>query len=314
VGIFDPFWDSKGLVTAEKFREFCAPTVALLRYEKSSYFDSETFKGKAEVYNFSNSAIENAKIRWWLTDASGKVLKKGNLKSQTIANASVSPVGEFEIPLKNISNQKVTVHLAVNENIKNSWDLWVYPIQQQLMQSNEQVLYSKVYDDRVKQQLAQGKTVVLYPSPENVKGRKSMFHNHFWNPIMFAWAPMTIGNLIHHEQAMFKDFTTENHTDWQWWDILNYAKVIEMQNTPQKLRPFIQVIDSYDNNQKLGIGFEAKVNGGKLLVLALDTQTDIDQRPATQQLLHSIHNYVNSDKFSPQESVDESFIQSFLIK
>ncbi|WP_312189302.1 sugar-binding domain-containing protein [Sphingobacterium sp.] len=314
VGIFDPFWDSKGLVTAEKFREFCAPTVALLRYEKSSYFNSETFKGKAEVYNFSHSAIENAKIRWWLTDASGKVLKKGNLKSQTIANASVSPVGEFEIPLKNISNQKVTVHLAVNENIKNSWDLWVYPIQQQLMQSNEQVLYSKVYDDRVKQQLAQGKTVVLYPSPENVKGRKSMFHNHFWNPIMFAWAPMTIGNLIHHEQAMFKDFTTESHTDWQWWDILNYAKVIEMQNTPQKLRPFIQVIDSYDNNQKLGIGFEAKVNGGKLLVLALDTQTDIDQRPATQQLLHSIHNYVNSDKFSPQESVDESFIQSFLIK
>ncbi|WAC39556.1 sugar-binding domain-containing protein [Pedobacter sp. SL55] len=102
VGILDPFWDSKGLVTPEKFREFCAPTVALLRYEKSSFFNSETFVGKAEVYNFSNAAIKNAKLKWWITDESGKVLQKGNLKSQTIANDNVSPVGEFSIPLKGI--------------------------------------------------------------------------------------------------------------------------------------------------------------------------------------------------------------------
>ncbi|WP_293904762.1 sugar-binding domain-containing protein [Sphingobacterium sp. UBA5670] len=314
VGIFDPFWDSKGLVTAEKFREFCAPTVALLRYDKSSYFNTETFKGKAEVYNFSNSALENAKIKWWLTDTAGNVLKKGMLKKQTIANENVSSVGEFAIPLKNISSQKVTVHLAVNDTIKNSWDIWVYPKHQDLMQSTDNVLYTEVYDDVAKTQLAQGKTVVLYLSPDKVKGRKSLFHNHFWNPIMFAWAPMTIGNLVHHEQAMFNDFLTSYHTDWQWWDILNHAKVIEMQDAPQQLRPFIQVIDSYDNNQKLGIGFEAKLNGGKLLVLALDTKTDMDNRPATQQLLYSMDNYVKSAQFSPQVAVDENFIQSFLTK
>ena len=314
VGIFDPFWDSKGLVTAEKFSEFCAPTVALLRYDKSSFFNTETFRGKAEVYNFSNSALENAKIKWWLTDTAGSVLKKGTLKRQTIANENVSPVGEFEISLKNISTQKVTVHLAVNDSIKNSWDIWVYPKHQHLMQSTANVLYTDVYDDAAKRQLAQGKTVVLYPSPDQVKGRKSLFHNHFWNPIMFAWAPMTIGNLVHHKQAMFNDFLTSYHTDWQWWDILNHAKVIEMQHAPQQLRPFIQVIDSYDNNQKLGIGFEAKLHGGKLLVLALDTKNDMDNRPATQQLLYSIDNYVKSEKFSPQVAVDETFIQSFLEK
>ncbi|MET0572925.1 MAG: sugar-binding domain-containing protein [Pedobacter agri] len=315
VGVLDPFWDSKGLVTPEKFREFCAPTVALLRYEKSSYFNNETFTGKAEVYNFSNAAIKNAKLKWWLTDANGKVLQKRNLKSQNIANDNVSPVGEFSIALKNVAvSQKLTVHFSVNDKIKNSWDIWVYPEHENLMKSNSDVLYTYVYDDAAKKQLAQGKSVVLYPAPENVKGRKSMFHNHFWNPIMFAWAPMTIGNLVHNEQPVFKDFTTSYHTDWQWWDILNNAKVIEMQNTPEKLRPFIQVIDSYDNNQKLGIGFEAKVNGGKLLVLAVDTKTDLDKRPATQQLLYSIDNYVKSDKFSPQVQVEETFIQSFLTK
>jgi hypothetical protein len=131
---------------------------------------------------------------------------------------------------------------------------------------------------------------------------------------MFAWPPMTIGCLIHNDQPMFHNFITSYHTDWQWWDILNNAKVIEMQDFPKELRPFIQVIDAYDNNQKLGIGFEAKVNGGKLLVLAVDTQKDMDKRPATQQLLRSIDEYVKSDRFDPKVKLDESFIQSFIIK
>ncbi len=313
VGILDPFWDSKGLVTPEKFREFCAPRVALLRYEKSAYFNDETFKGKAEVYNFSNSEIKNAKLKWWLTDANGKVLKQGNLKTQTIANDNVSPIGEFSIALNDIAvAQKLTVHLSVNDQVKNSWNIWVYPKSKSLMQSTDQVLYTTLYDDAAQKQLAAGKTVVLCPMPNNVKGRKSIFHNHFWNPIMFAWPPMTIGCLIHQEEPVFKDFITSYHTDWQWWDILNNAKVIEMQDTPGQLRPFIQGIDSYDNNQKLGIGFEAKVKGGKLLVLAVDTQKDMDKRPATQQLLRSIDNYVKSDKFAPKVAVEESFIQSFL--
>lgn len=315
VGILDPFWDSKGLVTPAKFKEFCGPTVALLRYQKSAYFNHETFTGKAEVYNYSNSALKNAKLKWWLTDETGKVLQKGNLKTQTIGNDGVFPVGEFAIPLKGVANkQKLTVHVSVNDQIKNSWDIWVYPPHQNLMQSTDQVLYTTVYDDAAKKQLAQGKTVVLYPSPNQVKGRKSVFHNHFWNPIMFAWPPMTIGSLIHHKQGMFNDFSTSYHTDWQWWDILNNAKVIEMQNAPEKLRPFIQIIDSYDNNQKLGIGFEAKMNGGKLLVLALDTEKDMDKRPATQQLLYSIDHYVKSNQFAPEVQVEESFIQSFLTK
>ena len=315
VGILDPFWDSKGLITPEKFRNFCAPTVALLRYEKSSYFNSETFTGKAEVYNFSNSAIKNAKIKWWLADEQGNVLRKGNLKTQTVGNDTVSQVGQFSVDLKNIAvSQKLSIHLSVNDTINNSWSIWVYPAHENLMKSTSEVLYTNVYDDAAKRQLAAGKSVVLYPDPQNVKGRKSSFHNHFWNPIMFAWAPMTIGNLVDYQKPVFKDFTTSYHTDWQWWDILNNAKVIEMQNTPEKLRPFIQVIDSYDNNQKLGIGFEARINGGRLLVLALDTKTDMEKRPATRQLLYSIDNYVKSDKFSPQVQLEEAFIQSFLTK
>ena len=157
------------------------------------------------------------------------------------------------------------------------------------MQSDTEVLYTTEFGEQAKQYLAAGKKVVLTPAPNKVKGRKSTFHNHFWNPIMFAWAPMTIGCLIHAEQPVFADFPTSYHTDWQWWDILENAKVIEMQQTPRQLRPFIQVIDSFDNNEKLGIGFEA-----------------------TRQLLESIDRYVRSDRFAPEVTLDESFITSFM--
>ena len=315
VGLLDPFWDSKGLITPEKFREFCAPTVALLRYGKSAYFNDETFTAQAEVYNFSVSGIKRAKIEWQLTDESGKVLKKGRLKTQSIGNDGVFPVGEIAFGLKEIvSPQKLTVRLAVAGRAENSWNIWVYPRNEVSMQSTGDVLYTPAYDDRAKRWLAAGKKVVLLPSPAQVKGRKSIFHNHFWNPIMFAWPPMTIGCLIHQDHPVFAGFVTSYHTDWQWWDILNHAKVIDMQDTPQALRPFIQVIDAYDSNRKLGIGFEAEVNGGKLLVLAVDIKKDLENRPATRQLLKSIDRYVNSDRFDPQVRLDEAFIRSFLTR
>ena len=313
VGVLDPFWDSKGLVTPEDWRAFCAPTVALLRYPKSAWFEDETFTAKAEVYNFGAAALKNAKIRWSITDGSGKAIAKGSLKSQTVGTDGVFPVGEFSAPLGKVRGpQKLTVHLNVGEKTSNSWDIWVYPRNAQLMQSDTEVLYTTEFGEQAKQYLAAGKKVVLTPAPNKVKGRKSTFHNHFWNPIMFAWAPMTIGCLIHAEEPVFADFPTSYHTDWQWWDILENAKVIEMQQTPRQLRPFIQVIDSFDNNEKLGIGFEARVGGGKLLVLAVDTKKKMDQRPATRQLLESIDRYVRSDRFAPEVTLDESFITSFM--
>ena len=53
--------------------------------------------------------------------------------------------------------------------------------------------YTTTYDAKAKQYLQEGKKVVLCPKPNKVKGRKSVFHNHFWNPIMFKWAPTTLG-------------------------------------------------------------------------------------------------------------------------
>ncbi len=315
VGILDPFWDSKGLVTPEKFRESCSATVPLLRFDKRAFFQNETFQAKAEMYNYSESAIRKATPQWSIRNESGKTLKSGKLKSQQIPTGGVFDLGEINFSLSGITSpEKLTIHLVINDQIKNEWNIWVYPRHAEIMKSSPEVLYTTVFDNAAKKQLSEGKKVVFCPQPAKVKGRKSNFHNHFWNPIMFQWPPMTLGCLIHSEHPVFNHFPTESHTNWQWWDILTNAKVIEMTATPKELRPFIQTIDSHDNNQKLGIGFEAKVNGGKLLVLALDTQKDMENRPATLQLLASVDKYVKSDVFAPSVILKEAFIESFLEK
>ncbi len=313
VGVLDPFWDSKGLVTPEAWRAFCAPTVALLRYAKSAWYDDETFTAKAELYNFGAAPLKNARIRWSVTDDKGATVARGALKTQNIGLDGVFPLGEFSAPLGKVRGpQRLTVHLNVGESVHNSWNIWVFPRNAELMRSDSEVLYTTRYDGEARDMLARGGKVVLTPEPSKVQGRKSTFHNHFWNPIMFAWAPMTIGCLIHDEEPVFADFPTAYHTDWQWWDILENAKVIEMQDAPRALRPFIQVIDSFDSNRKLGIGFEARIGGGKLLVLAVDTRRKMEERPATRQLLTSIDRYVRSERFDPQVEIGESFITSFL--
>lgn len=315
VGILDPFWDSKGLITPEDFRKFCAPTVALLRFGKRVYYTGETFAGKAEVYHFGPSSLKGSKLKWWMSDASGKILKSGNLKAQAINGNGVFPAGEFSYVLPYSGKpQKLTVHVSVGKDVENHWDIWVYPRQTEWMQSTDDVLYTAVYDAKAKQYLEAGKKVVLCPEPAKVKGRRSVFHNHFWNPLMFKWDPLTLGCLIHADQPVFEHFVTEKNIDWQWWDILTNAKVIEMKDAPVALRPFIQAIDAFNNNEKLGIGFEAKVGNGKLLVLAVDTKKKMEERPATQQLLKSIDVYVKGEKFDPQVKVEETFIESFLIK
>ena len=163
VGVLDPFWNSKGLISPEDFRKFCAPTVALLRFKKRVYYNDETFAGSAEVYNFSEASLKNAAVKWQLADAEGKILKTGMLKGKSIGNNGVFPVGEFTCALPvGDEPRKLTVRLTVGKDIENSWDIWVYPRHQELMISTDEVLYTKVYDEKLANSCKQARRWCLY--------------------------------------------------------------------------------------------------------------------------------------------------------
>lgn len=297
VGILDAFWESKGLVTPEKFRESCAPTVLLARLPKRTYAPAETFTAKMGIYHFGPQRISGQRLEWRLEDEQGQALAQGRLKAKSVEVATVDSLGSLSVSLQAVKHPgKYTLKARLGA-VCNEWDIWVYP---EVEESAASVIIAHQWDDEVKRSLAEGKDVLLVP--DNASGRKAKFASHFWNPIMFNWNPMIVGTLIQASHPAFADFPTASYADWQWWDILGHARALELDGLLE-VTPLVQSIDSYESNHKLGIVFEARVGQGRLLVAAIDLQSKMDERPATRQLFRSFCRYMQSDRFAPETTV-----------
>nr|WP_244205849.1 sugar-binding domain-containing protein [Parabacteroides acidifaciens] len=298
VGILDAFWESKGLVTPEKFRESCAPVVLLARLPKRIYTNNETFTVKLGVYQFGPEAIRKGQLAWQLEGEAGDIVGSGKISHKEIPFSTVDSLGVVNIPLDKVTAAgKYTLKARIAGGVCNEWDIWVYPAVKQ--PASEGYTYVRQWE-KAKELLLKGENVLLVP--DSCAGRKAHFASHFWNPIMFNWKPMIVGTCIDHQHPAFRDFPTSYYADWQWWDILNYATAVDLTDM-RTLTPVIQSIDTYEVNRKLGISFEANVAGGKLFVLCVDPEKDMEKRPAMQQLLTSVRNYVASDRFAPSVSL-----------
>lgn len=297
VGILDAFWESKGLVSPEKYRESCAPVVLLARFPKRIYTEKETFSPRMEIYQFGEKDLKPGKMNWKLTDEDGHIIVQGKLAHATLKISQVDSLGEVNVPLSAIHKAgKYTFQAEIAGHIRNEWDIWVYPTAGDPLQDLK--LTRNWQEAKVK--LGKGESVCFVP--DSILGRKAQFASHFWNPIMFNWDPMIVGTSIHHQHPVFRDFPTSYYADWQWWDILNYAGAIDV-TALTGLTPIIQSVDTYEVNRKLGIAFEAQVGKGKLFFLNLDLSKKMDERPATNQLLRSISQYVRSADFRPSTTI-----------
>ena len=77
---------------------------------------------------------------------------------------------------------------------------------------------------------------------------------------------------------------------------------------PQKMKPLIQVIDTYAINDKLAYLWECKVGRGKLLVSTINFSRNMDRRIASKQLYKSTIDYMNEDDFNPPNELSLDFI------
>jgi hypothetical protein len=136
------------------------------------------------------------------------------------------------------------------------------------------------------------------------------FSSIFWNT---AWtnnqAPHTLGIMCDPKHPLFRSFPTEFHTNSQWWDPVAHSQVMILDDFPSGIKPIIQPIDTWFENRRLALAFEAKSGKGKLIVCSVNMKDDLDQRPVTRQLLSSLLNYMNSTSFDPQEEIDLKVIR-----
>lgn len=302
VGILDAFWESKGLVTPEKFRESCGPVVLLARIPGRIFTPADTLTAKIGVYNFGPDAIKAGNIRWSLSDEDGKEILAAQSPHRKVAEYTVDSLFSISLPLASVDKAGKYTLRTEGAGTSNEWQIWIYPT------DNSTPVYTTSWED-AKSRLEKGENVLLIP--EKPEGRHTKFASHFWNPIMFNWNPMIVGTLIDASNHAFSSFPTDNYADWQWTDILNNSTAIDLTEA-RELTPVIQSIDTYEHNRKLGIAFEANVANGRLFVLCTDPVKDIDNRPATRRLISSVASYVASPGFRPSATLTPYMVEKLL--
>ncbi len=316
VGILNSFFESKGYITPEEFRMFCNETVPLARMQKRVYRNNESFEAGIEISHFGPKPLMKPVILCKIINTEGEVLNKKSFAKEEIAIGNCNTVGSLSVSLAKISKaQKFTLEVSVeNTSYKNRWDFWVYPAKQEIIKGN--VLITDKLDSNAEATLKNGGSVLLltYGKVGKEKGAQIEvgFSSIFWNTAWAHQAPYTLGILCDPNHPLFKDFPTEYHSNWQWWDPVSHSQAMILNGFPANLRPLIQPIDTWSENRRLAFAFEAKVGNGKILVCSIDMKNNIDERLVTKQLLLSMLKYMNSNSFNPQIELESGKISGLL--
>jgi hypothetical protein len=332
VGVLDPFWEEKGYVTPAEYRRFCNSTVLLARLPKRYWRTSEIFSADLDIAHFGAVPLKGAVVEWSIVNAGGKVIAQGQLGPIDIPIGNGARIGRIEAALNGLApaRQYTLVTTIHGRHIENDWDIWVFDDAVNVETPGD-VLIADSLDDAAMERLAQGGKVLLMLPAERVKvdsvtGFSSMFWNSSWTkrapgrptagqpaagqskPV--GQAPHTLGILCDPNHATFAEFPTESHSNWQWWELIHDAAAMTLDGLPPALRPLVQPIDTWFDNRRLGLLFEARVNGGRLMVCSMDLRSDLDRRIVARQMRRSVLRYVASDAFNPQIEVDAGAIRA----
>lgn len=318
VGMLDAFMDSKGLISAEEWRQFCNEVVPLAVMEKYCWTNAETLKANVEVANYSAHHLTDRVLAWRLRDSKGQVLQEGK-QTFTAYQGTLQEAAEIAASLRGVQKaEKLTLSLQIEgTDYRNVYDVWVYP-EKHTMDAPADVLVTKDLNTAIKQ-LQKGGKVLLFPALENLQEQTvgALFQTDYWNYKMFKTicegngkpvSPGTMGLLVQNEHPALADFPTEYHTNWQWFPIVKQSRPMVLDRLPADYKPIVQVIDNIERNHKLGLLYEIKVGNGKLLVCMADIEAAQD-KPEARQLLQSMLEYVGSDKFQPSLQLTTAELQ-----
>jgi len=338
VGVTDVFFEDKGYMTNNQFREFCSPIVPLAKIEKFTFKNDETFKASIELSQFSDHELKGVTPSWTIYKVGNVVLNQsvssipseevfaeGELPTLDLAIGGNIELGDISVPLDDVKEPtKMTLVVSIpGSEARNRWNFWVYP-----SAPSEEIVYDKklepkgVYvtdslDERAIKTLNKGGKVLVCAAGKVTYGKEvvQQFTPVFWNTSWFKMRPPhTTGIFVENTHSIFDLFPTDYHSDMQWWELVNRAQVMQFTDFPKDFQPLVQSIDTWFVSRKIGMLFEANVGKGKLVMTTMDISNNLDRRVAARQMRESILHYMQSDKFTPQWTIDIQRVSDLFTK
>jgi hypothetical protein len=305
VGVLDPFWDSKGYISPAEYRRFCNSTVPLARFKQRVFTNAETLVTEVEAAHYGPAPLRGAVTSWKVVTKGGKAMARGTFATGTLPLGNGTVLGRIEVPLSSISSPtacKLVVRIDPG-GFENDWGFWVYPAR---VGSGDPagVHLATSLDSTVLTELAEGRDVLFVPSGLPRRLPRLGMDPIFWNRYMFnTQGRQTLGILCDPTHPALASFPTDYFQDWQWKDIVDTARAMDLSGMPGALRPVVQVIDDWNTNRKLGLVWECRVGKGRLLVCSADLMNGLEKRPAARQLRSSLLTYMEGKRFNPVVSV-----------
>lgn len=317
VGVLDAFMESKGMVTAEKWREFCSDTVLLGKFEKYIYESGERFRAAIALAYYQPIPLEDKIITWQLS-IDQRVIEGGEITIPDQCYGLVE-LGEIMPILPQVEKPtEVTFTLQMDDTVySNSYTLMVYPkvstrLERVIEQKGQKIYVVRTTEEAISL-LAADERVLLLPSEvkESIPG---CYCTDFWCYPMFRSiseamhkpVPVgTLGLLIDHEHKALAEFPSQSYSTPQWYHLVSHASCEILDHTPSEFRPIVQVIDNFERNHKLGILYEANVLKGKILVCTVRLD-EILGYPEVQSFIKSLLDYGVSEAFNPIYTLEVS--------
>jgi len=315
VGPLNVFWKEKGYVDSKQWKEFCGDIVPLAKFPKFVFQNTDTLNIPIEVYNASEGEIKDADIIYSIVDKDmhSDIIAKYNATIKYGKNNEIRPISQQLNGIKTPS--KLTLKVSVNGNT-NEWDFWVYPAKVEMPKTKD-IYITDTLDSKAIKILTNGGKVLITAGGKIRYGNdvKQTYLPVFWNTSWFKMRPPhTTGAYIMNNHPIFKDFTTDSWQNINWWELVNKAQVMNLQEFPEEYQPIYQPIDTWHVSRKLGMIVEANVLKGKLLMTTFDINNNLNKRIVARQLRKSILEYMSGNEFKPEITLDIKVIRDLFEK
>ncbi len=315
VGVLDPFWESKGYISAEEYSRFCNATVPLARLPKRILRAGEMLLASVELAHYGPAALTRAVAVWKLLGQDGSAAASGRLGPVNAPTGGLTHFGALEVDTTRLTvPAKYSLVIGIEGTpYENDWDVWVYPAQVNAADSANVLVTHELGAGALAHLASEGKVLLLLDPAQVQTPVKIGFSSIFWNT---AWtrnqAPHTLGVLVDPAHALFKEFPTEMHSNWQWWELVKDSAALVIDNLPPALRPLVQPIDTWFESRRLSLLFEARVDKGTLAVCTMDLDSRLEERIVARQMRAGLLVYMGSPAFDPQVQVTIEQIRGIL--
>jgi beta-galactosidase len=150
VGVLDPFWEEKGYVQADEWRQFCSPTVPLARLTQRIFTTADRLEAEVELAHWGAAPLTNCTVNWRVISSTLWPYTNGAWELPVVPIAGGTKAGRISVDLSGVKGIGSRFHAArIQDRSKvhgaeqmtlwvegrgddglafsNSWPFWVYP-------------------------------------------------------------------------------------------------------------------------------------------------------------------------------------------